>query len=55
MAKVPAAFLRRGFLKLGTALLIASTPVREEEPDDSALRKITKVIPGTADPTAEAA
>jgi len=39
IVKVAAAFFARGFLKNGTALLIASTPVKEEEPDEKA-RKI---------------
>ena len=51
MANVPAAFLARGFLKNGTALLIASTPVNEEEPEENARSNNATEIPGTIAPT----
>ena len=50
IVKVAAAFFARGFLKNGTALLIASTPVKEEEPEENA-RKINAIYtPGIAAP-----
>ena len=50
IVNVAAAFLALGFLKNGTALLIASTPVKEEEPEENA-RKIKAIeTPGTTAP-----
>ena len=51
IANVSAAFVARGFLKNGTALLIASTPVNEDEPDEKALKINAIEIPGTTAPT----
>ena len=48
IANVLAAFLRFGSLKFGTALLMASTPVREDEPAEKAFKNKIIVMPGTA-------
>ena len=50
IVKVAAAFFARGFLKNGTALLIASTPVKEEEPDEKARKIKATDTPGTTAP-----
>ncbi len=50
IVKVAAAFLARGFLKNGTALLMASTPVSEDEPEEKALKIKATETPGTTAP-----
>mgnify|MGYP003362986419 CR=1 FL=1 len=55
MPNVAAALTARGFLKNGTALLIASTPVNDDEPDEKALKINAIEIPGTTAPTVDAA
>ena len=39
IAKVSDAFVARGFLKNEKALLMASTPVNDDEPDEKALNR----------------
>ena len=50
IVNVAAAFFARGFLKNGTALLIASTPVNEEEPEENARKINATETPGTTAP-----
>ena len=50
IANVFAALRFLGSLKLGTALLMASTPVNEDEPAEKAFKNSNNDIPGTASP-----
>ena len=50
IARVVAAFFSLGLLKLGTALLTASTPVSDEEPAEKARINRTTLIPATGVP-----
>ncbi len=47
---VLAALFGAGFLKLGMALEIASTPVNAELPEANAFNKINRLIPATGVP-----
>ena len=51
MTNVFTAFLGAGSLKLVTALDIASTPVKEEAPEENAFNSKKSVTPCTAVPT----
>ena len=50
IARVVDAFFSLGLLKLGTALLTASTPVKDDEPAENARISKTNDIPDTGVP-----